>query len=122
MPYNTPEPPNIKDENDFACNDRSDIPDGPFRKHQKKRPRKITETYLHNSGLFYLERFAASKAHFKVVMTRKVKRSCLYHVDQNYETCVEMVDALADRFEELGLINDAIYTRGCVESFRRRGL
>ena len=123
MSYNTPETSNIKAENDFASDGRETDASKPrYKKRTPRRPRKITKSYLHNSGLYYLERFAASKAHFKTVMKRKVKRSCLYHTDQDYDECAEMVDALADKFEELGLLNDALYTRGCVEGFRRRGL
>ncbi len=87
----------------------------------KRVPRKITASYLHNSGLYYLERFAASKAHFKSVMVRKVRRSCMHHVDQDFELCVQMVDDLADKFERSGLLDDAVYTRGVVSSLRRRG-
>ena len=87
-----------------------------------KVPKKISERYLHNSGLYYLQRFTASKAHFKSVMMRKVKRSCAYHKDQDFDECAQWVEALADNFEELGLLNDALYTRGMVTSLRRRGL
>lgn len=122
MIYNTAEDTNIKAENDFDNAGRGENGQNTFKKRTPKRPRKITKSYLHNSGLYYLERFAASKAHFKVVMKRKAKRSCLYHTDQDYDACADMVDTLADKFEELGLLNDALYTRGCVEGFRRRGL
>ncbi len=91
-------------------------------KPQKKVPRKINETYLHNSGLYYLERFAASKYHFITVMSRKAKRSCLYHTDQNYDECVEMVLAIADKFEKVGLLDDHVYTTSRVSSLRRKGL
>lgn len=87
----------------------------------KKIPKKITETYLHNSGLYYLQRFSASTAHFKSVMMRKVKKSCMAHPDQDFEACRAMVDALATRFEGSGLLNDAVYARGVADSLRRRG-
>ncbi len=91
-------------------------------KSKQKIPKKITPTYLHNSGLYYLERFSASKEHFKTVMLRKVKHSCLYHKDQDYQTCANMVVELADKFEKCGLLNDEIYTNACVSSLRRKGL
>ena len=90
-------------------------------KPQKKIPRKISETYLHNSGLYYLERFAASKKHFKFVMKNKVKRSCMHHTEQDFEQCAAWVDALADKFEKVGLIDDDAYTNGLVASLRRKG-
>lgn len=91
-------------------------------KPQKKVPKKISETYLHNSGLYYLERFAASKAHFITVMSRKAKRSCMHHTEQNYDECVEMVRKLADKFEKVGLLDDHAYTSARVSSLRRKGL
>lgn len=91
-------------------------------KPQRKKPRKISESYLHNSGLYYLERFSASKEHFKNVMTRKVKRSCLEHSEQDYELYVNMVYELADKFERVGLLDDKVYTRAVVTSLRRKGM
>lgn len=94
-------------------------------KNKEKKPRipkKITESYLHNSGLYYLERFAASSEHFRKVMLRKVERSCFHHKDQNKQDCMEMVDQLVNRFRTSGLLDDETYTRGTVTSLRRRGL
>ncbi len=87
-----------------------------------RAPKRISESYLHNSALYYLERFSASKKHFIFVMLRKVKRSCMYHSDQDYDECAAMVAALADKFEALGLINDELYTSGKVAALRRKGL
>ena len=88
----------------------------------EKTPRKINPRYLHNSGLYYLERFAASKAHFKEVMCRKSKRSCMHHKDQDYDACIKMVDELADKFEACGLLNDEVYANALAASLRRKGL
>lgn len=91
-------------------------------RREKRPPKRISKSYLHNSGLYYLERFSASKNHFITVMTRKVRRSCMYHEDQDFEECVTLVRELADRFEGSGLLNDDLYTDGLVNSLRRRGL
>lgn len=88
----------------------------------RKEPKKITPTYLHNSGLYYLERFSASKSHFKDVMIRKVKRSCLQHKEQDFEACAKMVTELADKFESCGLLNDESYAQALASSSRRKGL
>ena len=93
-----------------------------FNKREKRAPRKISERYLHNSGLYYLERFSASKKHFKSVMLHKVKRSCMHHTEQNYDDFAMMVNALADKFEASGLLDDNLYTNGVVASLRRKGL
>ncbi len=86
-----------------------------------KKPKKITESYLHNSGLYYLERFSSSSANFRTVMMQKVKRSCMTHEEQNYDQCAAWVDALIEKFINVGLLDDGIYTRSKVNSLRRRG-
>lgn len=95
----------------------------PEKTRKKPRPpKKITESYLHNSGLYYLQRFTASTAHFKKIMTRKIDKSCQWHKDQDRDSCIKMLDNIAARFQELGLLNDEAYARGMVNSLRRRGL
>lgn len=96
-----------------------------FKKKKNKKPRppkKITENYLHNSGLYYLQRFASSSANLKDVMMRKVWKSCNYHKDQDKDECEALVDKTVAKFQELQLLDDAAYTRGVVTSLRRRGL
>ncbi|MCB1783328.1 MAG: RecX family transcriptional regulator [Alphaproteobacteria bacterium] len=94
----------------------------PERRAGKRVPKKITESYLHNSGLYYLQRFAASTSRFRSVMLRKVKKSCHAHPEQDYEACAQLVEALVLKFEAAGLLNDELYTNGAVASMRRRGL
>jgi len=89
--------------------------------NKPKVPRKISPRYLHNSGLAYLQRFATSSAHFKVIMTRKIDKSCRHHTDQSRDDCIEMLDALIPKFQDLGLLDDDAYIRGVVTSSRRRG-
>lgn len=89
---------------------------------ERKPPKKITETYLHNSGLYYLQRFAASAGQFRTVMQRKIDRSCQHHPDQRREDCIALLDALIAKFENIGLLNDEGYARGMVITLRRRGL
>ncbi len=98
------------------------IKDGQPARREKKPPRKITESYLHNAGLHYLQRFAAGTAHFRTVMMRKIDRSCHWHKDQNRAQCAEMLESLIEKFVDLGLLNDSAYARGMVVSLRRRGL
>lgn len=93
----------------------------PARRPGKKIPRRITADYLHNSGLYYLQRYAASSGHFREVMLRKAKRSCQAHPDQNYADCTALVDELVAKFIRSGLLNDELYVRGVVSSLRRRG-
>lgn len=101
-----------------------DKPENPPRKprREKKPPKKISADYLHNSGLYYLQRFPASAGHFRTVMMRKVDKSCRHHTGQDREECARMVDNLVAKFTEMGLLNDTGYANGMVTSLRRRGL
>lgn len=90
-------------------------------KTTRKLPKKITPDYLHNSGLYYLQRFSASSAQFRSVMARKVKKSCLVRPEQDYESCMQMVDELVAKFQRSGLLNDDLYAQGAVSSLRRQG-
>lgn len=99
------------------------------RKTYKKRdpnkpkvPRKISERYLHNAGLAYLQRFATSSSHFKTIMMRKIDKSCRHHTDQDRNLCEEMLDKLILKLQDLEILNDEAYVRGTVTSSRRRGL
>jgi regulatory protein len=87
---------------------------------EKKIPKKITKSYLHNAALYYLQRYATSAANLRRVLMRKVKKSCAHH-GQNEAECVPLVDELIERFAATGLIDDAVYARGRAESLRRQG-
>jgi regulatory protein len=87
----------------------------------RKIPRKITAKYLHNAGLAYLQKFAASSKGFETVLMRKVKKSCMHHKDQDYETCAGLVRDTVKKFERSGLLNDQIFAEGMVSSLRRNG-
>lgn len=92
------------------------------RRREKKPPKKITEKYLYNAGLAYLQRFPAGTPHFRRVMGRRIERSCNYHKDQSRETCQTLLDATIATFLRQGLLNDDAYLQGMVTSLRRRGL
>lgn len=94
---------------------------GPYAKGPKI-PKKITEKYLYNSGLAYLQRFPSSTAHFKAVMGRKIDRSCRHHTDQDKEGCLAVLDKITGQFADLGYLNDELYLRGMINSLRGRGL
>ncbi len=89
-------------------------------KRKQRKPRKISQTYLENSSLYYLERFASSAANFRRVMLRKVKRSCDFH-EVPMDEFIPMVDTLVTRYIEVGLLDDAVFARSKVNSLRRKG-
>ncbi len=88
----------------------------------KRPPRKITATYLHNAGLYYLQRFAASSGQFRRVMQRKIDNSCRAYPEQNAEECRKLLDTLIETFLRSGLLNDEMYATGAIRSLRQRGL
>lgn len=90
-------------------------------KREIKPPKKISEKYLYNSGLAYLQRFPASSAHFKTVMMRKIDRSCRHHIEQDREKCGNWLNELVIKFQDLTLLDDTAYLKGMVTSLRRRG-
>lgn len=91
------------------------------RDQKPKAPRKITATYLRNSGLFYLQRFTASSGHFRTVMLRKIKRSCNFHKEQDYEECAALLDTLVQDFITEKHLDDDAYLRGMINSLRYSG-
>lgn len=91
------------------------------RQRKPKIPKKITPDYLYNSGLYYLQRYAASSAYFQRVMTQKIKRSCAYHTDQDLESCLALLPDLVEKLTLDGFLDDEGYTKAMVYSLRRKG-
>ena len=92
------------------------------KRTEPKPPKKVSERYLYNSGLYYLKRYTASINHFKMVMMRKIRRSCAHHTEQNIDTCAEMLEQATEKLIEQGMLNDDSYSHGMVNSYRKRGL
>lgn len=86
----------------------------------RKQPRKISESYLENSALYYLQRYASSAANLKTVMRRKIDRSCKFH-NADPAPFYTVVDKMVERYLQSGLLDDTLYARGRVSSLRRQG-
>jgi regulatory protein len=92
-------------------------------KQTKKQPKKISESYLRNSSLYYLQRHPASISHFLNVMERKMKRSLKAHPDQDLSAyTVFLKEILVPDLERAGLLNDTLYTKALTASLQRRGI
>jgi regulatory protein len=87
----------------------------------RKIVKKISASYLENAGKHYLERFPASIARFRAVMTRKIRKSCAAHEGQSFEECAALLETLIVKFQNCGFLNDASYAQGLVYSLRQRG-
>ena len=86
-----------------------------------KPPRKITQKYLYNAGLAYLQRFPTSTANFHRVMMKKIKKSCAFYEDQSIEECLKLLDEVTQSFTRMGLLDDDAYLKGMITSLRKRG-
>ncbi len=89
---------------------------------KKSAPKKITENYLKNAGLYYLQRFPASCAHFQFIMMRKIHKSIAHHTTPSLEEAEIRLKDVTSYFEELGFLNDKNYALGLSGSLFRKGL
>jgi regulatory protein len=80
----------------------------------------VTSHSLHAAALAYLERYAASRAHLRRVLLRRVDRSIAGSGGERTEL-VRVVDALLDTLEGSGALDDARYAAGRARSLLRRG-
>ncbi|MEP3116457.1 RecX family transcriptional regulator [Nisaea sp.] len=90
------------------------------KRREKKPPKPITESYLRNVALWYMERYASSAANLKAVLMRRVRLSSAYHGSDPAEGAV-MVDAVVQRYCEAGILNDRLFAETRVRSLVARG-
>ena len=81
----------------------------------------VTAERLEKSALAYLERFATSRRNLARVLARKLSRDETMDPDRR-RALAAYIEAMLDRYEERGLLNDKVYAEGRVQALRRRGL
>ncbi|NQW00787.1 MAG: regulatory protein RecX [Rhodospirillales bacterium] len=86
-----------------------------------KVPRKITETSLRNSALYYLQRYASSCENLKRVLMRRVMRAAQVH-ETDIDEASGWIDNLIERLTASGLLDDRIYAEGRMRALFRRGV
>jgi len=88
-----------------------------------RKPKKVNEQYLANAALYYLQRFAASRARLQEVLLRKVARRLMLKTPAAEEVRAWMpeIEKLLDRYEASGLINDTALAEARVAGMRRSG-
>ncbi|NBX67136.1 MAG: hypothetical protein EBQ96_09090 [Proteobacteria bacterium] len=92
-------------------------------KVKRKTAKKLSESYLRNSALYYLQRHPASVSHFLSVMERKMKRSLKDHPDQDFAAfSLFLREKLVPELTRSGFLNDALYAKALTGSLQRRGL
>ena len=79
--------------------------------------REIGPELIERWALHYLERYASSAENLRRVLMRRVRR----HSPQTAPQVAALIDALVARYRESGLLDDAAYAAGRVQSLHRRG-
>ena len=93
-------------------------PSGTLR--ARKKPRKITEKYLENAAMFYLQRYSATVAGVRMAMVRKIDRSLRTHGGTRAEH-LPALDAILAKLAGRGLINDESFALHKADSLRAAG-
>jgi regulatory protein len=87
----------------------------------KKKPRKITKSYLENSALYYLERFSSSTSNLRKVMNTKILKSCYFYQDDNLSEKKAWLEEVISKLVKMGYLNDDQYANMKVRSLRYSG-
>jgi regulatory protein len=88
--------------------------------YKQRAPKPVTAERLEKAALFYLGRFASTRANLRRVLLRKLDRA----EDLPPEAkagLTAVIDRLLARYEASGLLNDAVFAEGKIASLRRRG-
>ncbi len=88
---------------------------------KKRLPKRITEKYLYNCSIAYLQRYVASQAQLYRVMERRIERACRAHPDLVKEECLVFLSNVVRRLKEEGWLNETVALNGLVQALRRRG-
>lgn len=86
-----------------------------------RRAPAMTAARLEQAGLHYLGRFAASAAHLRRVLMRRIRLSEAAH-GTDTAALAEAVTALIARWTAAGLLDDGGYAEARAASLHRRGL
>jgi regulatory protein len=78
---------------------------------------KIDPDLLERWALHYLGRYASSAANLRRVLRRRLRR----HAPEHMPEVSKLIDAIVSRYRESGLLDDAAYAAGRVQSLHRRG-
>lgn len=87
---------------------------------RRRPPRKATPERLVRAALAHLERYATSTANLRRVLMRRVIQSHEAH-GTDIEEGAAAIDALLNRYQDAGLLDDPAYARLRIVSLRRRG-
>ena len=80
---------------------------------------EIGPELLERWALHYLGRYASSAENLRRVLMQRVRRHC--HETETAQQAATLIDALVTRYCASGLLDDAAYAAGRVQSLHRRG-
>ncbi len=89
----------------------------------ERKPKKVDAEYLHRAALYYLQRYAATRARLGEVLLRKVARRLMLKslsVEAVQQWRPE-IEKLLDRYEASGLLNDQMLAETRVVNMRAAG-
>ena len=86
----------------------------------KVKSKVITEESLRKSGLWYLEKYAASAHSLKQVLNRRVLKAMLVE-DLDKDICNHWIDCIIERFTKAGLLNDSEFAQAKASSLFKKG-
>lgn len=92
----------------------------PQSKRQRQRP-PINAQWVRDAGLRYLGRFSASEAHFRRVLTRKIKEADSRVTEDPHEH-TRWIDEAVQYAYQYGGLNDEQFARSLIHSMRKQGL
>lgn len=95
-------------------------PQNGDRQRKKRQPMKATAAALERSAQRYIERYETATGHLRRLLMIKVARSAQAH-GTDAEEGAAAVEALLDRFQRAGVLDDRRFARARVRSLHRRG-
>lgn len=87
----------------------------PNRPSDRRPPPPLDQAALERLALRYVERFATTRGKLAVYLARKVR-------ERGWEGAPTDPAAIAERFAELGYVNDLLYAESKASAMARRGL
>ena len=90
------------------------------RQRKKRQPMKATAAALERSAQRYIERYETATDHLRRLLMIKVARSAQVH-GTDAEEGAAAVEALLERFQRAGVLDDQRFARSRVRSLHRRG-
>jgi regulatory protein len=93
----------------------------------KRPPRKIPSPQnLANVALHYLGRYAASEASLRGVLNNRIRRAAMDNPDfagdhEKQRTLRSVIETIIETHKRTGILNDAVFAEGKINSLRRAG-